>query len=51
MLQAITAIGLLVLGFITADWIQLNGGAWLVGLAYLVFFTPLFIAEIIKLRK
>jgi hypothetical protein len=48
MLQTLIALGLLLTGFIVADWIQLNGAGWIIGAIYLVIFTPVLIREIIR---
>lgn len=51
MFPNLVAAGILVLGFIIADWIQLNGFAYIVGMVYLAFLIPAFIREVIKLVR
>lgn len=51
MFANLVAAGVLVLGFIIADWIQLNGFAYIVGMVYLAFLIPAFIREVVKLVR
>lgn len=51
MLQTLIALGLLLTGFIVADWVQLNGGGWIIGIIYLVIFTPVLIREVVRLVR
>lgn len=51
MFQTITALGLLILGFIAADWIQLNGYSYIIGIIYMAAFAPLLVREIVKLVR
>jgi uncharacterized membrane protein YiaA len=51
MLQTLIALGLLLIGFIAADWIQLNGYGWVFGVIYLAVFTPLLIIELIRMAR
>ncbi len=51
MLQTLIALGLLLTGFIVADWIQLNGAGWIIGTIYLIIFTPVLIREVVRLVR
>lgn len=51
MLKALIAIGLMFIGLIAADLLQLNGYGATLGAIYLAVFLPLFIIEIVRLRK
>ena len=51
MLKTLIALGLILVGFIAADLIQLNGYGWILGAIYLATFTPLFIIEVVKATR
>lgn len=51
MLKTLIALGLLLIGFMAADWIQLNGYGWVFGVIYLAVFTPVLIIELVRMAR
>lgn len=51
MLQTAVITGALLLGFIAADWLTLNGFGYIIAIIYMIAFTPLIIKEIVKLVR
>jgi uncharacterized membrane protein YiaA len=51
MLKTLIALGLLLIGFMAADWIQLNGYGWVFGAIYIAVFTPVLIIELVRMVR
>lgn len=51
MLKTLVAIGLIIIGLITADLMQLNGYGAILGAIYLAVFLPMFVIEVIRSRR